>query len=31
VKTYAADGENRLHAHPNEGHTFVVRQGEATF
>ena len=24
LKTYAADGENGLHAHPNEDHTFVV-------
>jgi mannose-6-phosphate isomerase-like protein (cupin superfamily) len=28
---YAADGENGLHPHPNEDHTFVVRQGEAKF
>ena len=31
LKTYAADGENGLHAHPNEDHTFVVLQGEGTF
>ena len=31
LKTYAADGENGLHAHPNEDHTFIVLQGEATF
>jgi mannose-6-phosphate isomerase-like protein (cupin superfamily) len=31
LKTYAADGENGLHAHPNEDHTFVVLQGEAIF
>ena len=31
LKTYAADGENGLHAHPSEDHTFVVLQGEATF
>jgi len=31
LKTYAADGENGLHAHPNEDHTFVVLQGEVTF
>src|SRR5947209_12988547 len=31
LKTYAADGENGLHAHPNEDDTFVVLQGEATF
>src|SRR3954470_7336721 len=30
LKTYAADGENGLHAHPNEDHTFVVLQGKAT-
>jgi mannose-6-phosphate isomerase-like protein (cupin superfamily) len=28
---YAADGENGLHPHPNEDHTFVVLQGEAKF
>jgi hypothetical protein len=31
LKTYAADGENGLHAHPSEDHTFIVLQGEATF
>ena len=31
LKTYVADGENGLHAHPNEDHTFVVLRGEATF
>src|SRR6266576_3679883 len=31
LKTYAADGENGLHAHPNEDHTFIVLQGEVTF
>ncbi|HTQ33304.1 MAG TPA: cupin domain-containing protein [Stellaceae bacterium] len=31
LKTYAADGENGLHAHPNEDHSFVVLQGEAVF
>src|ERR1700680_6109 len=31
LKPYAADGENGLHAHPNEDHTFVVLQGEAIF
>ena len=30
-KIYAADGENGLHPHPNEDHTFVVLQGEAKF
>ena len=31
LKTYAADGENGLHAHPNEDHSFVVLQGEERF
>ena len=31
LKTYAQDGENELHAHPNEDHVFVVLQGEASF
>src|SRR5260370_42656524 len=31
LKTYAADGENGLHAHPHEDHTFIVLQGEAPF
>ena len=31
LKTYAACGENELHAHPNEDHTFVVLQGRAKF
>ena len=31
LKTYAHDGENELHAHPNEDHSFVVLQGQATF
>jgi mannose-6-phosphate isomerase-like protein (cupin superfamily) len=31
LKTYAACGENELHAHPNEDHTFVVLQGRAVF
>jgi mannose-6-phosphate isomerase-like protein (cupin superfamily) len=31
LKTYAACGENELHAHPNEDHTFVVLQGQALF
>lgn len=31
LKTYAQDGENELHAHPNEDHTFVILQGQATF
>ena len=31
LKTYAADGENELHAHPNEDHAFVILQGKARF
>ena len=31
LKTYAAAGENELHAHINEDHTFVVLQGRARF
>lgn len=31
LKTYASDGENELHAHPNEDHVFVVLQGRASF
>ena len=31
LKTYAASGENELHAHVNEDHTFVVLQGRCTF
>lgn len=31
LKTYAHDGENELHAHPNEDHVFLVLQGEADF
>ncbi|MFM9884284.1 MAG: cupin domain-containing protein [Burkholderiales bacterium] len=31
LKTYASCGENELHAHTNEDHTFVVLQGKATF
>jgi len=31
LKTYAADGENELHAHPNEDHVFLVLEGEAEF
>ena len=31
LKTYANDGENELHAHPNEDHVFLVLQGEADF
>ena len=31
LKTYAKAGENELHAHLNEDHTFIVLQGEAEF
>ncbi len=31
LKTYASGGENTLHAHPHEDHTFVVMQGAARF
>jgi mannose-6-phosphate isomerase-like protein (cupin superfamily) len=31
LKTYASGGENELHTHPNEDHTFVILQGKAKF
>ncbi len=31
LKVYASGGENVLHFHPYEDHSFVVLQGEATF
>jgi mannose-6-phosphate isomerase-like protein (cupin superfamily) len=31
VKVYASGGENDLHSHDTEDHTFVVLAGEATF
>jgi mannose-6-phosphate isomerase-like protein (cupin superfamily) len=31
VKVYAEGGENDLHAHPLEEHSFIVLDGEATF
>src|SRR5207249_821694 len=31
VKVYAEGGENDLHAHPEEEHSFIVLDGEATF
>lgn len=31
LKTYAQAGENELHAHLNEDHTFLVLQGSAEF
>jgi mannose-6-phosphate isomerase-like protein (cupin superfamily) len=31
IKRYAAGGENRMHSHPTEDHTFYVLEGEGTF
>jgi mannose-6-phosphate isomerase-like protein (cupin superfamily) len=31
IKCYASGGENALHAHVHEDHTFIVLQGEALF
>ena len=31
LKTYASGGENELHTHPHEDHTFIVLQGAAKF
>ena len=31
LKVYASGGENGLHAHPNEDHTFIVLQGSARY
>ena len=31
LKTYASGGENELHSHPEEDHTFVILQGKAKF
>ena len=31
VKVYASGGENALHAHDGEDHSFIVLQGKATF
>src|SRR5262245_30488923 len=31
LKVYAAGGENGLHTHPNEDHTFIVLQGSARY
>jgi uncharacterized cupin superfamily protein len=31
VKVYASGGENRMHAHVYEDHSFIVLEGEATF
>ncbi|HET9149329.1 MAG TPA: cupin domain-containing protein [Alphaproteobacteria bacterium] len=31
LKVYASGGENGLHTHPNEDHTFIVMQGKARY
>jgi mannose-6-phosphate isomerase-like protein (cupin superfamily) len=31
LKVYASGGENELHAHPHEDHSFIVLQGSAQF
>jgi mannose-6-phosphate isomerase-like protein (cupin superfamily) len=31
IKVYASGGENRMHAHVHEDHSFIVLEGEATF
>lgn len=31
IKCYAQGGENALHTHPTEDHTFVILQGQARF
>lgn len=31
LKVYASGGENVLHLHPYEDHSFIILQGEATF
>ncbi len=31
IKVYADGGENRMHNHPDEDHSFIVLEGEATF
>ena len=31
LKVYASGGENTLHCHPNEDHTFLVLQGKARY
>ena len=31
LKVYASGGENGLHMHPNEDHTFIVLQGSARY
>lgn len=31
VKIYASGGENKMHMHPEEDHSFIILQGQATF
>jgi mannose-6-phosphate isomerase-like protein (cupin superfamily) len=31
IKRYAEGGENKLHCHPTEDHTFYILEGQATF
>ncbi len=31
IKVYAEGGENGLHAHQDEDHSFIIMQGQATF
>src|SRR5215216_6914049 len=31
IKRYSEGGENKMHCHPTEDHTFYVLEGEATF
>ena len=31
VKRYSVGGENRMHTHPTEDHTFYILQGQGTF
>ena len=31
VKRYSEGGENQMHCHPTEDHTFYILEGEATF
>jgi len=31
IKRYSEGGENKMHCHPTEDHTFYILEGEATF
>lgn len=31
IKRYAEGGENKMHCHPTEDHSFYILEGEATF